>query len=277
IFDPGAPLTDLAGAPLDPARSFAPDGAPAEMAHFLRTTGYLCVRGVFGADEIAGFLEDARQLRAEAVKGDRLSWWASDPSGEDVVCRVTRARDKPRLGRLYGEPRLLRLAALADEALAPRQGEGNGVTVIWKRPGMTEGLSDLPWHRDCGMGGHSVMCPVLIASVFLTPGTPETGELRFLPGSWRASCPFREATDPAGPRGVGFATAPGDVTLHYGDAMHAAPPPARPDLPSYRISATTGFGRPGAHHHRGEKSYNQVLHQREDGRIEHLRAVAGRT
>ena len=90
---------------------------------------------------------------------------------------------------------------------------------------MSEGLGDLPWHRDCGMGGHALMCPTLIASVFLTPSTPETGELRMLPGSWQRGCGPMDARDPRAPRGVSFAAAPGDVSLHYGDTMHAAPPP----------------------------------------------------
>ncbi|MDX1649051.1 MAG: phytanoyl-CoA dioxygenase family protein, partial [Myxococcota bacterium] len=226
---------------------------------------------------VARMREEARALRAEAVPGDRLSWWATGPDGEPVCCRVTRAADAPALGSLRGEPRLRALADLADAPLAPRSGEGNGVTVIYKSPGIRDGLSDLPWHRDCGMGGHAVMCPVLIASVFLTPATPETGELRFLPGSWRGTFGFHEATDARAPRGVAFRLGPGDVTVHYGDGMHAAPPPTRTDLPEYRISATTGFARPDARHHRGDGSYNDVLHQRADGRIEHLTRVAGRS
>ena len=39
------------------------------MAHFLRTAGYLFVRGVFCADEIAGFLAEAEALRARGGAG----------------------------------------------------------------------------------------------------------------------------------------------------------------------------------------------------------------
>jgi ectoine hydroxylase-related dioxygenase (phytanoyl-CoA dioxygenase family) len=138
---------------------------------------------------------------------------------------------------------------------------------------MREGLANLPWHRDCGMGGHAVMCPTLIASVFLTPATPETGDLRMLPGSWQRGCGPIDASHPQAPRGVSFAAAPGDVSLHYGDTMHAAPPPARDDLDTYRISAVTGFTRPGARAHRG-RHYNEVLHRSDDGQIEHLAKVA---
>jgi hypothetical protein len=277
LFDPEqADLRGRDGRPFDPEHSFRPGDEREEMAHFLRTAGYLCVRGLFSRGEAAGFLDEALALRREAVKGDRLSWWAKGTGGAEICCRVTRAADKPRLATLRSEPRIHALAALADEPLEPREGEGNGVTVIFKSPGVAEGLSDLPWHRDCGMGGHALMCPVLIASVFLTPATPETGELRFLPGSWQGSTPFREATDPGAARGVAFALEPGDVTLHYGDVMHAAPPPTRGDLDRYRVSATTGFARPGFRPHRGRSSYNEVLHQRADGQIEHLAKVAER-
>jgi ectoine hydroxylase-related dioxygenase (phytanoyl-CoA dioxygenase family) len=278
LYDPdGLRLLDHDGRPLDPDRTFTLDDDPEHMAHFLRTAGYLFVRRVFGAAEVADFLSEARELRSEARPGDRLSWWAEHPGGEKIVCRVTRAADKVRLATLRSDERIARLVALADEKLVHRCGEGNGVTVIFKTPGIREGLSDLPWHRDCGMGGHSIMCPVLIASVFLTPGTPETGELRFLPGSWTRSCGFMESGDERAPRSAGFAAEPGDVSIHYGDGMHAAPPPTRDDLPAYRVSAVVGFGRPGdQHHHRGDKSYNDVLHQRRDGRIEHLAKVAER-
>ncbi len=264
------------GQPLDPERAFTLHDDPEEMAHFLRSAGYLFVREVFAPDEIARFLDEARELAAEARQGDKLSWWARSRAGQEILCRVTRAADKPGLATLPSDPRILKLKDLSHPELVHRRGEGNGVTVIYKHPGIAEGLSDLPWHRDCGMGGHAVMCPVLLESVYLTPASPETGELRFLPGSWSRTCGFREATDPKAPRGVGFRAQPGDVSMHYGDVMHAAPPPTRDDLDTYRISAVTGFAHPASRHHRGAASYNDVLHQREDGQIEHLAKVAER-
>jgi hypothetical protein len=264
-------LRDRAGAPLDPAATFTLASDREDMAHFLRTAGYLFVRGVFAEAEIAAFRAEAEELASEARKGDKLSWWGKDAAGAEVLTRVTRAAAKPALRGLPRDPRLVALKSLADEELehrAPPSAE-EGVSVIWKRPRMSEGLGDLPWHRDCGMGGHALMCPTLIASVFLTPSTPETGELRMLPGSWQRGCGPVDARDPRAPRGASFAAAPGDVSLHYGDTMHAAPPPARDDLDTYRISAVTGFARPGARAHRG-RHYNEVLHRREDGQIEHL-------
>jgi hypothetical protein len=270
-------LRDRRGAPLDCARSFA----FAELArdaqdarHFLRTAGYLLVRGVFAPAEIAALLEDARSLAAEARPGDKLSWWSKDAAGHEVLCRVTRGADRTHLATLPHDARVLALRDLAGMPLVHRRGEGNGVTVIFKNPGIREGLSDLPWHRDCGMGGHALMCPVLVVSTYLTPANADTGELRFLPGSWDRACGFAPADDPRAPRGVAFRAEPGDVSVHFGDVMHAAPPPARTDLGVYRISAITGFAPPGARVHRG-RSYNEALHRREDGQIEHLSKVAG--
>jgi hypothetical protein len=264
-------LRDRRGDALDPAASFTFASERGDMAHFLRAAGYLFVRGVFGGGEIAAFRAEAEALAGEARKGDKLSWWGRNAAGEELLTRVTRAAAKPALRTLPRDPRLLALKDLADERLehrAPPSAE-EGVSVIWKRPDMNEGLGDLPWHRDCGMGGHALLCPTLIASVFLTPATAETGELRMLPGSWQRGCGPVDARDPRAPRGVSLAAGPGDVSLHYGDTMHAAPPPTRSDLDTYRISAVTGFARPGARAHRG-RHYNEVLHRREDGQIEHL-------
>jgi hypothetical protein len=275
--DEVASLRDRHGRPLDPEATFAPASEPADLAHFLASAGYLFVRDVFRPDEVAGFLAEAAVLAREARKGDKLSWWCKDARGEERLCRVTRAASQPRLGALPSDPRVLSLAALSEQRLVHGRGEGDGVTLIWKIPGVREGMGDLPWHRDCGMGGHAVMCPTLICSIYLTEASPETGELVFLPGSTRRSAvQVGDPRDPRSPRGAHFHARPGDVSLHYGDTLHAAPPPTRDDLPQYRVSAILGFARPGAHHHRGESSYNAVLHQREDGQIEHLAKRAER-
>ncbi len=279
-YDPAeaALLRDRRGARLDPEATFTLASDREDMAHFLRTEGYLFVRDVFSAEEVEGFLGDAAELRREARKGDKLSWWGKNEAGEELLCRVTRGRSKPRLGTLPEDARILALKDLADEPLVSQLGEGDGVTVIWKQPGVAEGMGDLPWHRDCGMGGHAARCPTLVCSVFLTEASPETGELMYLPGSWqRSAVQAVFAGDPDAPVGAHFHARPGDVSIHYGDTLHAAPPPARSDLERYRVSVVLSFARSDAYNHRGEQSYNAVLHQREDGQIEHLARRAERS
>lgn len=270
-------LRDRHGAPLDPGRAFAPGDDRADMAHFLDTAGYLFVRGVFTPDETARMLDEAIALRAEARPGDRLSWWGRNADGAEVLTRVTRANVKHDLGGLPAEPRLLALVALADRPLVHTKGEGEGVTVIYKQPGMSDGgLADLPWHRDCGMGGHAILCPTLLLSIYLREATPESGELAMLPGSHRASYNAHDRTIDPWRHAARFAARPGDVSVHYGDTVHAAPPPTDPGRPEFRVSAVVCFAPAGAGHHRGEGSYNDALHQRDDGQIEHLDRVAKR-
>ncbi len=273
-YDPAAiDLRDRHGGRLAVDRVFTLDSDRDDMAHFLATAGYLFVRGVFAGDEIAAMRDEVDELRAEARKGDKLSWWGKNDRDEEVLCRITRAASRPRLGALRHDSRLLGLKDLAREPLVYRRGEGDGVAVIFKEPGIREGLGDLPWHRDCGMGGHAVMCPTAIASVFLTEGSPSTGELTFLPGSrntaFNAHDPLCRGTLPA----AHFHAQPGDVTLHYGDTIHAAPPPS-PGQSEYRVSAILGYSRPDAHNHRGDGSYNEALHRRDDGQVEHLNDLA---
>lgn len=264
------------GSSLDVHQTFALASEPEEMAHFLRTAGYLLVKNVFTPEEIASFREHGEGLRDSARQGDKKSWWGRNTRGDAVLCRVTNAGSRPIFRDLYQDPRLTRLVRLCDEKLTPREADGvEGVTVLFKNPDMSEGLSDLPWHRDCGMGGHAVMCPVINLSIYLAAASRQAGELRMLPGSWKGSYGFVEATDTSGPEGVALAAEAGDVSLHYGDVMHAAPPPEGPG--PYRASVLLNFRPPDFLHHRGEDNYNDVLLQRSDGQVEHLRKAASRT
>jgi len=276
IFSPErAELRDARGRSLDANRAYALGDDRTEMAHFLRTAGYLLAEQVFSPEEVDRLEDRARALESRARRGDKRSWWGKNANAEEVLCRVTRCQESDdHLGSLARDPRIASLAALSHHDLVPREQWGDGVAVLIKNPLMTEGLSDLPWHRDCGMGGHASMCPVLIFSIYLAPSRPETGELRMLPGSHEASLGFFEATDPRAPRGVGLAADRGDVTLHYGDIMHAAPPPT--GAGPFRKCILVSFARADAYNHRGESSYNDVLLSRDDGQVEHLAKVARR-
>jgi ectoine hydroxylase-related dioxygenase (phytanoyl-CoA dioxygenase family) len=272
----GRPVYDAARVDLhgiDPSATFtmaevAAD--PGAMRAFLDTCGYVLVRNVFTAHEIAGFLEDADVLRDEAREGDKMSWWGRDVHGETVLCRVLRAASRPRLRSLHTDPRVLALADLAPiPVTAKRKNDNDGVTVLWKRPDVTEGLADLPWHRDCGMGGHALNCPGFVMTICLTDGSAAAGELRALPGSHHMTHPTVDGTEENAPRGVSFAASAGDVSFHYSDVLHASMPPTSSDGP-HRISVLLGFSPEGAGHHRGERHYNDVLLSRDDGLVPHL-------
>jgi hypothetical protein len=280
VYDPETiDLRDRRGKPLDPARSFALGDDREEMAHFLRTAGYLWVRGVLSPEELASLRKESERLRSEAREGDQESWWGRRADGTSVLCRVLRAGSQPAMRALHSDARLRGLVDLCDTPMKPMQeAEANdGVTLLWKQPGVEEGLGDLPWHRDCGMGGHASMCPTAVVSIFLGPNTPEAGELRFLPGSWTSSMPFAEAhaAQGQGIEGVAPPAQPGDVTLHYGDGMHVAPPPTSAEGP-HRSCILLAFARRDGYHHRGGRHYNDVLLGGEDGQISNLTKMASK-
>jgi ectoine hydroxylase-related dioxygenase (phytanoyl-CoA dioxygenase family) len=269
VYD--ADRVDLHG--FDPTATFSMPVLAADadrVRAFLDACGYVLVREVFTPDEITGFLADTDVLRDEAREGDKTSWWGRDANGHTVLCRVLRAASRPRLRALHDDPRVLALSDLASQPVAARRkGDNDGVTVLWKRPDVKEGLADLPWHRDCGMGGHALNCPTLIMTICLTDGSAEAGELRALPGSQHMTHPTIDGTDDGAPRGVSFAVKAGDVSLHYSDVLHASMPPTSAEGP-HRISVLLGFSPEGAGHHRGERHYNDVLLSRDDGQVPHL-------
>lgn len=221
IFDPLAP-PDVPG--VDPRHGFSAADPDAAMRAHLLATGYLHVRGVFSADEIGRLSDLVEARRAAARPGDGRSWWARTRDGTQVACRlIYLGLVEPAIAALGDDPRIGRLAALVGPPLRAAVDRSDGHSVVIKHPGAVEGLSDLPWHRDCGLGGHPATCPTLNVGIQLDAATEATGRLHFVPGSWRYSC---HRADLARASSVAIDTSPGDVTAHLGDVMHAAPAPA---------------------------------------------------
>jgi hypothetical protein len=75
IFDPqDVDLRDRNGRPLDPRQSFRPGDDEAEMAHFLKTAGYLLVRSVFSNDEVEASFRACRETRASGSWPRSPTW-----------------------------------------------------------------------------------------------------------------------------------------------------------------------------------------------------------
>jgi hypothetical protein len=156
-----------------------------------------------------------------------------------VCCRlIYLAQRSADLAKVPDDARLRRLAALSGEQLRPTVDRLDGVSVVIKNPDVVEGLSDLPWHQDCGLGGHPVLCPSLNIGIQLDVASAENGQLRFLAGSHRHTIPvncFDQSDLPI----VAIDTAPGDVTVHFGHVSHEAPPPL--DRAAGRRALYVGF------------------------------------
>ena len=211
--------------PDDLARVFTLDDDGA--GGFLQQTGYLLLRGVFGDDEVDALRDEVERLAAESAKDDPTVWWTRSPDGDDLVCQVKYgALRSPLLADLHDDPRVRRILGFAGhEGLQPLLDRNEGTKVIYKRPGASEGLTDLPFHTDCGMGYHPISCPMVLIGVHLDAGTPETGQLHVLPGSHVTSTPDPAFADRSTWPVVALATEPGDCTVHISHTLHAAPPP----------------------------------------------------
>jgi len=274
VFDPAVPVLDEDGIPVDAGRTFHLDDDPREMTKFLWAAGYVVVKNVFSPSEVDAFLEEIGEVARRAVEGDGKSWWGRNSKGELLLSRVTHAGITPRLRGLATDPRILRVGSIPKLDLEPPRVEddGAGVSVLWKWPDAVDGITNLPWHRDCGMGGHAVDCPSFICQVYYTPVTRGTGELRVLPGSHRGSYVFAEAEEDV-PYGVAAPVGPGDVSLHFGDVMHGTPPPTGRQGP-YRVSSLLHFRKPGMRHYVGEAKVYETLRGGGDGQVESMRKVA---
>jgi len=227
IYDPArCDLRGRDGSALEIGRSFAPDDETSDLRDFLHATGYLHVRSVFDRGEIARLVALVERFEAAARPGDGTSWWTKRGDGAgDVLCRlIYLGMRAPEVAALDADPRIARFASLGGEPLVSAVDRADGHTVVIKVPGAVAGLADLPWHRDCGLGGHPVTCPTLIVGIQLDAASAGTGQLKFLAGSWRASCHRRDLERAAGAIAA-IVAEPGDVTVHFGDVLHAAPPP----------------------------------------------------
>jgi hypothetical protein len=227
IFLPtGAALSDAQGQPVDLDRAWTLDDSDADLASFFAATGVMRVRGVFSPDEVAALNAEVDRLADAARPGDDRSWWAATDDGEDVLCRLVYASERSSaIAELAHDPRLLRLSSLLHDDLAPSTDRMEGIVALLKPAGRLKGLANIPWHTDCGLGGHPIMCPSVAVGIQLTGSTPETGCLEAVAGTHGKTCPPPDQGDLADLPYMLIPTEPGDVTVHIADVLHASPAP----------------------------------------------------
>jgi hypothetical protein len=272
MFD-GRPLYDPAGlAGLDLDRTFTLDDGDDELRARLDRAGFLHVRGVFAPDEVDALRSEVERLAVAATPDDGRSWWATRADGSPVCCRlIYLPLASERIARLGADARLRRIAALPGVPLEPTLDCLDGFSVVIKHPEVVEGLSDLPWHRDCGLGGHPVLCPGLQIGIQLDAASAATGQLHMLAGSHACSSHQLDPGDESRLPAVAVDTEPGDVTVHYGHLLHAAPPPTGSG--PGRRALYVSYVRPEtlAYIGRGH-GYNDVLFER-DGAVHSVEEV----
>ena len=238
VHEPGdVVFVDADGGPLDLDRTFTLGDDREEMSHFLHQAGFLHLRGVFEESEMDALGRDIDAALARATPDDGDSWWATTDAGEDVPVRVLNFHEKSEtLRRLVADDRYQWIGGLTGDGHRHRGG-GEGLV---KPLGIVRGLSDLPWHKDCGQGRHSYQCSGLTCGISVTGADRRSGALGVIPGTHRANT-MATGRDPRldlEPRMLETRT--GDVTIHCSDTLHRAHPPvARPRQVVY-----SSFGLP---------------------------------
>lgn len=210
------------GAPLDLDRTFTLDDDREEIAHFLCEAGFLHLRGIFDDDEMAAVGRDIDDHIARATPDDGDSWWAEDGDGNAQAVRVLNFLEKSEsLRKLVESDRYQWLGELTGDGHRYRRAAEGLVKPL----GIVKGLSDLPWHKDCGQGRHSLMCNALTCGISVTGADRVSGALGVVPGSHRANVkvPGRDPLMDMAPRMLETTT--GDVTVHCSDTLHRAHPP----------------------------------------------------
>jgi len=211
---------------VDLTRSFTLDDDPAEIRAFLDHAGFVHLRGVFTEAEMAQISADMDAAEGTYEPGDGRSWWARTASGDRLVRMQYFEEHSPTAAALLDDERFLALGAI------PGCGHRFGGfaesrwEALFKPIGVTSGISDVPWHKDCSLGRHSYECMRVTVGVSVTGAGPTTGQLRVVPGSHRALMwPSLVDVSTLPLPDVGLATGTGDVTLHLSCTLHMAQPP----------------------------------------------------
>jgi hypothetical protein len=229
---------DRHGRPLDLGRSFTPDDDDADIAHFLAEAGFLHLRGWFDVELMDEIARDMERALPTYERDDGRSWWARTADGADRCVRMQFFHEhSPATTEMLDGDRFARIGRLtADEYVA--RTTGNRVEALVKPIGVVEGISDVPWHKDCSLGMHSYRCCSLTTGISVTGADRVSGQLRVVAGSHRAlvqpAFVRREWALPV----IDLPTSTGDVTVHCSCTLHMAQPPVERE----RKVMYTGFG-----------------------------------
>jgi hypothetical protein len=242
---------DRDGEALDLHRGFAPDDDPGEALHFLKEAGFLHLTDVFTPGEMEQVDADIDASIGDYEPDDGRSWWATTADGTRRPVRLQYFHEmSPSTASLLADDRLLRIGRLADEGHRLRT-EGNAIEALVKPVGVVEGISDVPWHKDCSLGRHSYRCCSLTVGISVTGADERSGQLAVVAGSHRALVQPAFFRTSWGLPEVALPTRAGDVTVHCSCTLHMSYPPIERerrvmytdfDLPSRPGDAATPSG-----------------------------------
>ena len=213
---------------LDLNRAFTVDDDPAEVADFLGQAGFLHLASVFTEDEMNQVSADMDAAFPHYAPDDGRSWWAKTKDGENRAVRLQYFHEySPTTTDLLGDERFLSIGRLTsdDHALGEAHMGWNVIEALVKPLGIVEGISDLPWHKDCSLGRHSFRCCSLTAGISVTGADATSGQLRVVAGSHRALIQPAFVRRNLDLPQVDLPTSTGDVTVHLSCTLHMSQAP----------------------------------------------------
>jgi hypothetical protein len=219
---------DRDGASLDLGRVFDPDDDPNELAHFLAEAGYLHITGVFDPGEMEGVSAEMDDAVNRYARDDGRSWWAHTRDGTDRLVRMQHFHEEsPSVAALLADERQQRWTRLTGDGhrLGKPGANPNLAEALIKPIGVIDGISDVPWHKDCSLGSHSYRCCSMTVGISVTGAGADSGQLRVVAGSHRALVqPAFVRRDLDLPL-IDVPTSCGDITIHLSCTLHMSQPP----------------------------------------------------
>ena len=250
VYKPGEiDFVNQDGSPLDLNRSFTQEDSDEEISWFLSQTGFLHLSGWWSEDLMTKISNDMDAAIGKYERGDGRSWWAKTKEGTDRCVRLQYFQaESESVKELLTDYRHERIAAIPGDGHAigwDGSDDLNAIEALIKPIGVVEGISDLPWHKDCSLGRHSYDCSSMTVGVSVTGADSRSGQLSVVAGSHRANLqpnfihPYLDLPI------IDLPTKTGDVTVHLSCTLHMSHPPVEKE----RRVMYTSFVLP----HKGEK------------------------
>ena len=223
------------------SRSFTPDDSDEEMREFLEEAGYLHIQGLFDEREMKAVEDDYPVAAPHFEKSDPGAWFATTRDGVEHLVRMEGFdRHSRTTAELVDDERFQRIGGIPAIGHVQRRKTGGRVGALSKPIGVVQGISDVPWHKDCSLGRHSYECCGLTVGISVTGADADSGQLRVVPGShraliWPAPC-IQPGIDL---EPVDLPTRTGDVTVHLSCTQHMSQPP----VTQTRKVLYSGFGQ----------------------------------
>jgi hypothetical protein len=219
---------DRHGGALALDRAFHIDDDRDDIAYFLAEAGFVHLEGVFADEEMRAVSADMDTAASEYAPGDGRSWWATTADGVERLVRMQHFDTRsPATSALLSDERLQRLAMLTGDGhqLGKPGGNSNIVEALVKPIGVVNGISDVPWHKDCSLGSHSYRCCSMTVGISVTGADAQSGQLRVVAGSHRALIQPAFVRNGLDLPQLDLPTRTGDVTVHLSCTLHMSQPP----------------------------------------------------